>query len=80
MADSTSGKAGGLGAKIKAKRLRSGWTQAELAARVGVHVETVSRWEREEREPSIAHAKELALRLGGSWRSYAPAVVRNGQL
>lgn len=31
---------------VRANRIRCGWSQAELASRLGVDVGTISRWER----------------------------------
>jgi transcriptional regulator with XRE-family HTH domain len=42
------------GIQLQKKRKSLGWTQADLAARVGVTPNTVARWERDEvaiREP-----------------------------
>jgi len=59
-----------LGDLIKGKRLRHGWTQRELADRVGVTRQMVGMWEQGQHGPSMARAKLLAKRLGGSWRDY----------
>lgn len=45
--------------QIRAARRARGWTQAELAARIGVSLATVSRWERGSR-PRRAHLQAMA--------------------
>ena len=52
-----------LGEKIKALRKKR-YTQEELADRVGVHVNTLIRWERGDRMPTADKLKELADILG----------------
>lgn len=37
-----------------------GWTQPDLAKRIGVSFETISRWERGEKEPRKQHRDKLA--------------------
>ena len=48
---------------IKARRLKLGMSQAELAQKMGVRQNTISGWERGTRQPSIAKIKQLALSL-----------------
>ena len=45
------------GLKIRALRARNGWTQAELADRLGTDPVTVSRWER-----GVSHPRPSAVR------------------
>lgn len=47
-------------AEVRAARQRLGLTQAELAARLGVDVMTISRWERGARTPPPYLAQTLA--------------------
>lgn len=49
-----------LGANISERRKKLGWTQAELAERIGVDTETVSRFERGSNLPSIQRLEKLA--------------------
>ena len=51
------------GAELRSIRSRLGWTQAQLAGEIGVAVNTVARWERDERgipEPVARLAKLIA--------------------
>lgn len=43
-----------------AERTRRGWTQDDVAARLHVNANTVSRWEIGKTSPSYDHAKALA--------------------
>ena len=52
-----------LGEKIKALRKKK-YTQEELAYRLGIHVNTLVRWERGDRNPTADKLKELASVLG----------------
>ena len=56
----TSKLGGNLGANIAARRKELGWTQAELAERIGVDTETVSRFERGSNLPSLTRLEKLA--------------------
>lgn len=49
-----------LGANIAERRKKLGWTQAELAERIGVDTETVSRFERGSNLPSLQRLEKLA--------------------
>ena len=49
-----------LGASLAAKRKSRNWTQAELAERVGVDTETISRFERGAALPSLVTLEKLA--------------------
>lgn len=49
-----------LGANISERRRKLGWTQAELAERIGVDTETVSRFERGNNLPSLQRLEKLA--------------------
>jgi transcriptional regulator with XRE-family HTH domain len=48
---------------LRAMRLRGGWTQEQIALRVGVRQHTVARWERGERVPSSAEIQALCFAL-----------------
>lgn len=52
-----------LGEKIKALR-KGKYTQEKLAERVGVHTNTLIRWEHGDRSPTADKVKELADALG----------------
>ena len=52
-----------LGEKIKTLRKKR-YTQEELADRLGIHVNTLVRWERGDRMPTADKLKELANILG----------------
>lgn len=47
-------------AALKSLRQRKGWTQGDLAERLGVEQPTVQRWEAGKREPNLAQLLELA--------------------
>jgi transcriptional regulator with XRE-family HTH domain len=47
-----------------ALRKRKGWTQADLAERMGVEQPTIQRWEKGRREPDLAQLISLAAALG----------------
>ncbi|MFA5923647.1 MAG: helix-turn-helix transcriptional regulator [Methylococcaceae bacterium] len=49
-----------LGANIAERRKKLGWTQAELAERIGVDTETISRFERGNNLPSLQRLEKLA--------------------
>lgn len=53
-----------LGEKIKEKRLERGWTQPELAERVGCNKSTILRIERGEHDLTQSRIKEFAKALG----------------
>jgi transcriptional regulator with XRE-family HTH domain len=53
-----------LGKKVVAYRRQAGLTQAGLAEKVGVAVETISRLERGSAVPSLARMEEIAGALG----------------
>ena len=49
--------------QLKALRLRKGFTQGDLAEKLGVEQPTVQRWEKGKREPSLGQLIELARAL-----------------
>lgn len=49
-----------LGARIQELRVAFGWSQVELAKRLGVAKQTVSNWENENIQPSIEMLVRLA--------------------
>ncbi len=53
-----------LGRKIADARRRSGLTQSDLASRVGVTAQAVSKWEQGRSCPDIAILDEIADALG----------------
>lgn len=53
----------GFGELIRDARQQRGWNQAELAEHVGAVATTVSRWETEQRRPSIEEGNALVLAL-----------------
>lgn len=50
-----------LGRNITERRKQLGWTQADLAERLGVDSETISRFERGSNLPSLLRLEALAL-------------------
>lgn len=59
-------KEGGVPNTIKQLREDRGWSQAELARRVGVHAMSVSYWEIGRYEPKASQLKALAAAFGVS--------------
>src|SRR3954462_11079359 len=49
---------------IRELREAQGWSQFELAVKVGVTPNTVGRWERGEVEPKFTHARTLSALFG----------------
>lgn len=56
-----------VGELIRKARKDAGLLQADLAVRLGVSEETISRWERNVSEPSVREAKRIALATGADW-------------
>lgn len=63
----------GLGERLRAARRTANLTQAEVAQRLGVHVMSVSQWERGVNVPEEARLAKLALLYGAE-----PASLRYG--
>ncbi len=55
-----------LGRKIQKLRKDQGWTQEELAGRVGVSAQAVSKWETDVSSPDISLLRPLAEQFGVS--------------
>lgn len=53
-----------FGERLKELRRAAGITQAELAEKLNLHLQTISKWERGLYEPDIAQLGELAVALG----------------
>ena len=53
-----------LGRKIQKIRKERGWTQEELASRVGVSAQAVSKWETDVSSPDISLLRPLAEQFG----------------
>ena len=52
-----------LGEKIKILRLEHGWSQPDLAKRVGVSKGMISIWENNINEPKATYLRRLAIEL-----------------
>ena len=63
-----------FGARLRALRKRAGLTQEQLAEAVGVHINNVSRWEKDEFIPKTLKIKAIAEALG-----VPETVLLNGQ-
>ena len=61
-----------FGEAIRARREAMGMTQQELAARLYVSRQTVSRWESGSRCPDLIMSKKLAMILGISMDELIP--------
>ena len=46
--------------KVKALREKKGWTQEDLAWKIGVSLSTVQRWEKQGAKPTRLARRELA--------------------
>ncbi len=51
-------------ATIRELRTKQGWSQQDLAVKIGVSVATVYNWERGKYEPTVSKFKALALVFG----------------
>ncbi len=47
--------------RLKELRTEAGLSTTQLGKEIGVTATTISRWERNNREPSLANAKEIAI-------------------
>ena len=61
-----------FGAKLKALRIAAGMTQEELAKKCGTSKQSISRYEKSDREPNIRSAKVIADALGVPLEYLAP--------
>ena len=61
--------------RLKELRKRKGLTQTQLADALGVHLQTVSKWERGVTEPDISLIGETAAALGATVEELAGAPV-----
>ncbi|MCQ2534143.1 MAG: helix-turn-helix domain-containing protein [Clostridia bacterium] len=50
----------GLGEQIRKARQNNGYTQAQLASKIGVSTNTIARWEHDIHTPTIDDVKKLA--------------------
>lgn len=55
-----------LGIRIAILRISKGWSQAELARRIGVSTSAVGMYEQGRREPSLGLLVQLSQELGAS--------------
>jgi putative transcriptional regulator len=55
-----------MGERLRKLRQAAGLSQAELAARAGLTVDSVQNWEQGRSEPSLSRAARLARALGTS--------------
>lgn len=58
------GQAAGAAHRIRVARRAAGFSQARLAAELGLQRSAVSHWEAQRGKPSMAHLRELALVTG----------------
>ena len=64
-----------IGERIRALRLDAGMTQEELAQRIGLKKQNISRYENSRVEPNIRTAKRIAEALGVSLEEMAVGVA-----
>lgn len=64
-----------IGERIRALRLDAGMTQEELAQRIGLKKQNISRYENSRVEPNIRTAKRIAEALGVSLEEMAVGVT-----
>ncbi len=73
----------GFGERLKELRKKSNITQAELAEKLNVHSQTISRWERDISEPDMSVyetiSKTLSVPLEELWGVTIPEKTVNGQ-
>ena len=55
-----------LGQSIKTRRVKLGLTQTDLALKLNVSFQTVSKWEKDINEPDVKTLKKLSLIFGCS--------------
>lgn len=55
-----------FGTRLRGFRKRAGLNQEELAEKIGVHLNTVSRWENEDDAPKMASLRKIAQALNVS--------------
>jgi transcriptional regulator with XRE-family HTH domain len=72
--------AGGWGRNIAAARSQLGFSQAQLADRVGVSLATLTRWEQAVREPRVPDQRRLADALGVSITELFPRTDDEAEL
>ena len=61
-----------FGAKLRSLRIAAGLTQEELAKKCGTSKQSISRYEKSDREPNIRTAKVIADALGVPLEYLAP--------
>ena len=64
-----------IGERIRALRLDAGMTQEELAQRIGLKKQNISRYENSRVEPNIRTAKRIAEALGVSLEEMAVGIT-----
>lgn len=52
-----------IGEKIRDARKKQNWSQTVLAGKIGVTLQTISRWEKGDREPKASEVRSLAKSL-----------------
>lgn len=70
---------GFFGERLKRLRTQAGMTQEELAQKCGIQKQSISRYEKSEREPNIRTAKKIADALGVPLEALAPTAHFNLQ-
>ncbi len=68
-----------MGIRIKEYRKRMHWTQVEFGRLVGVADNTVSSWEKGEREPNMQQLYTIAKLAGVSVSDFFPSMVNKSE-
>jgi len=69
-----------IAAKIREMRLAEGWSQEELAKKMGEPANTISRWETATYKPTAEHLEKLATLFHESITIFFPGVERESAI
>lgn len=66
-----------LGNNLYQARRKTGYSQEEVAAKIGVSRQTISKWETNETIPDIFQSKKMALMYGIALDDLSPTTLRS---